>query len=369
MMIWRIIFFMILCTVPTFASHHRVKGDETLLSIAKTYGVTIKDLIQSNDLSPPYKLKEGQTLIIKKNGPMGTLQTHVVKPGETLKTIAQKNNMTPERLVAINRLSKPYQIHVGQRLRLTDTPIQKPIPLPVKEPLPMVAKPKPEIKTKPFEKPQPPKIEKKQPPVKPLTLAPEVANNGEDDPQTVAEDNTLSSVEKKKESFKEIETKEPAPFEPNNVKAEAQVESAPEESAPVLAQKTAPIDTGEKVTFAWPLRGKLLSTVGVKNNGNVNDGINVSAKKGTPIKSAAHGTVACVRKGTKVFGNLVLVRHAQGFMTAYTHCDQVFVKEGQVVQRGEKIASVGSSGEASTPQLHFEIRSKSRSVDPLKYLK
>lgn len=343
--------------VSAFASHHRVKGDETLLSIAKIYGITIKDLIQSNDLTPPYKLKEGQTLVIKKSSTSVTAQSYVVKPGDTLKTIAQKNNMTPERLVAINRLSKPYQIHIGQRLRLSDAPIQKttPIPLNPKETMQLVTKPKIEIKSKTIDNPIVPVLSKKTEPTKPLTEAPVVESDEEDDSQVAVADKTVS-----------------APVALKKVENEANTKAPTEEPSPETqpTQEVAPvIDTGEKVTFAWPLRGKLLSTFGVKNNGNVNDGINVSAKKGTPIKAAAHGTVACVRKGTKVFGNLVLIRHAQGFMTAYTHCDQIYVKEGQVVQKAEKIASVGSSGEATTPQLHFEIRSKSRSVDPLKYLK
>ncbi len=123
-----------------------------------------------------------------------------------------------------------------------------------------------------------------------------------------------------------------------------------------------------KVSFDWPLKGKILSGFGAKGGGVKNDGINISAKKGTPIKAAEAGIVVYAGNELKGYGNLLLLRHEKGFMTAYAHADKIYVETGQVVAKGDKLASVGTTGNVKTPQLHFEIRKKTKSVDPKKYL-
>lgn len=123
-----------------------------------------------------------------------------------------------------------------------------------------------------------------------------------------------------------------------------------------------------KVNFAWPVKGKVISSFGSKGGGVKNDGINIAAKKGTPIKSAEAGVVVYAGNELKGYGNLLLVRHEKGFMSAYAHADELFVKTGDVIAKGDKIATVGTTGNVKVPQLHFEIRKKTKSVDPKKYL-
>lgn len=120
--------------------------------------------------------------------------------------------------------------------------------------------------------------------------------------------------------------------------------------------------------FAWPVRGTIVVDYGETGKGQRSDGINIAAARGTPVRSAENGIVAYVGNKIKGFGNLVLVRHAGGFVTAYAHNDKVTVRPGGYVKRGEVIASLGSSGAVDTPQLHFQVRRGKRPVDALQYL-
>lgn len=123
-----------------------------------------------------------------------------------------------------------------------------------------------------------------------------------------------------------------------------------------------------KSKFAWPAKGPIISQYGSIGKGRTNDGINIKLPLGTNIKAADSGTVAYAGNELKGFGNLILIRHNDGWVTAYAHNDQLFVKKGQKVTKGEKISSSGSSGGVNSPQLHFEIRAGKKPVNPSLYL-
>jgi murein DD-endopeptidase MepM/ murein hydrolase activator NlpD len=148
-----------------------------------------------------------------------------------------------------------------------------------------------------------------------------------------------------------------------------------------LAQATANVDdkvaetpakaaevTSALPTFRWPVRGKVITSYGAKTNGKSNDGINVAVPEGTPVKAAEDGVVAYSGNELKGYGNLVLVRHSNGYVTAYAHASELMVKRGDPIKRGQIIAKSGQSGEVASPQLHFEIRKGSSPVDPLQFL-
>jgi murein DD-endopeptidase MepM/ murein hydrolase activator NlpD len=120
--------------------------------------------------------------------------------------------------------------------------------------------------------------------------------------------------------------------------------------------------------FAWPVSGTVISRFGGKADGSRNDGINVAAPRGTPITAAENGVVVYAGNELKGFGNLLLVKHADDWMTAYAHTELLTVKKGDTVRRGQTIGRVGSSGNVTAPQLHFEIRRGSKAVDPLQHL-
>ena len=126
--------------------------------------------------------------------------------------------------------------------------------------------------------------------------------------------------------------------------------------------------TGALPTFRWPVRGKVITSYGAKTNGKSNDGINLAVPEGTPVKAAEDGVVAYSGNELKGYGNLVLVRHSNGYVTAYAHASELMVKRGDTIKRGQIIAKSGQSGEVGSPQLHFEIRKGSSPVDPLQFL-
>ena len=120
--------------------------------------------------------------------------------------------------------------------------------------------------------------------------------------------------------------------------------------------------------FVWPVRGKVISSFGPKAGHLHNDGINIAAPRGTAVAAAASGTVAYVGDALAGYGNLVLIRHDNGMVTAYAHLDRVAVSKDQKVMRGQAIGTVGSTGTVANAQLHFEVRRGIETLDPVKYL-
>ena len=121
--------------------------------------------------------------------------------------------------------------------------------------------------------------------------------------------------------------------------------------------------------FYWPVSGgRVISRFGVKQSGLRNDGINIKAPRGTPVVATENGVVAYVGNELRGFGNLVLIKHDDGWISAYAHTDQLAVTKGDRVRRGQKIATVGDSGGVGEPQLHFELRKNKRAVNPQQFL-
>ncbi|GHF26045.1 hypothetical protein GCM10017044_21120 [Kordiimonas sediminis] len=133
-----------------------------------------------------------------------------------------------------------------------------------------------------------------------------------------------------------------------------------------VAIPTPPPRTGSG--FAWPVKGTISSRFGPKEGGLHNDGVNILVKRGTAVKAAESGVVVYASNALEGYGNLLLVRHAGGWVTAYAHNERLLVRHGQKVTKGQVIARAGSTGGVATPQLHFEIRKGRRALDPLRYL-
>jgi murein DD-endopeptidase MepM/ murein hydrolase activator NlpD len=122
-----------------------------------------------------------------------------------------------------------------------------------------------------------------------------------------------------------------------------------------------PVATGD---FVWPAQGKIISSFGAKENGMHNDGINIAVAAGTPVHASQSGVVAYAGNELKGYGNLLLVRHANGWMTAYAHNSKLLVKRGDTVVRGQTISLAGNTGSVTSPQVHFEVRKGAKAVDP-----
>lgn len=116
--------------------------------------------------------------------------------------------------------------------------------------------------------------------------------------------------------------------------------------------------------FSWPLSGRIISDYGSASSGERNDGINIAAYSGEPIRAAADGTVTYAGDDLKSYGNLALIRHDGNFVTAYAHAERFVVSRGDHVARGQVIGYAGKTGDVRSPQLHFEIRQGVRPVNP-----
>jgi murein DD-endopeptidase MepM/ murein hydrolase activator NlpD len=175
----------------------------------------------------------------------------------------------------------------------------------------------------------------------------------------------------------------PAPVKPAKaVEAPAKVAvaapAAVQAPAPVAAPAAAPAAKAEPAEtasiapagrggseFRWPARGRIITGY---NKGGGNDGINISLPEGTPVKAAEGGEVAYAGNELKGYCNLVLVRHPDGWVSAYAHNGELKVKRGDKIARGQLLALSGQSGNVSSPQLHFELRKGSTPVDPMPHL-
>lgn len=144
---------------------------------------------------------------------------------------------------------------------------------------------------------------------------------------------------------------------------------SPSVAAPVPPRQPEPAPPPRSAkAFAWPVSGRVVSRFGPTGNGQRNDGINIAIPEGTPVRAAENGVVVYAGNELKGFGNLLLIKHDGGWMTAYGHNASLSVSRGQSVRRGEVIAKAGKSGNVTTPQVHFEVRKGSQAVDPLAYL-
>jgi murein DD-endopeptidase MepM/ murein hydrolase activator NlpD len=153
----------------------------------------------------------------------------------------------------------------------------------------------------------------------------------------------------------------PAPQEQQVAMAPATM--TPDTTAPAPQQNMAAASG-----FRWPVRGRVISEFGKKPNGERNDGINLAVPEGTSVKAAEDGTVIYAGNELKSYGNLVLIRHADGWVSAYAHNSALQVKRGDEVRRGQVIALSGMTGGVTTPQLHFELRKDATPVNPLQHL-
>jgi murein DD-endopeptidase MepM/ murein hydrolase activator NlpD len=130
-----------------------------------------------------------------------------------------------------------------------------------------------------------------------------------------------------------------------------------------------PAPAGAAGKFRWPARGKILVGFGAQQpDGTKSEGINLAVPMGTDIHAAESGRVHYVGDGLKGYGNLILIRHPNGWVSTYAHADKALVKAGDEVKRGQVIGKAGMSGPVAQPQLRFELRKGSQPVDPLPLL-
>ena len=305
-----------------------VGTSDTLDLLARRYNVSPAAILQANGYKGPRTLSPGQQLIIPHptaaaaapaltvpaSKPVAAASAppsvHVVNHGDTLLSIARRNHVSVAELARANGIAPTAKLPLGMKLTVPGAKTAALAPAA-----------------------QPPSAAGVQPvaaSVPPTTKLAAVTS----DPQQKARLAQATTVE------------------------DTAVET------PVKAAEA----TGALPTFRWPVRGKVITSYGAKTNGKSNDGINLAVPEGTPVKAAEDGVVAYSGNELKGYGNLVLIRHTNGYVTAYAHASELLVKRGDTIKRGQIIAKSGQSGEVGSPQLHFEIRKGSSPVDPLQFL-
>ena len=309
-----------------------VGTSDTLDLLAKRYNVSAAAILQANGYKGPRVLSPGQQLIIPRQTAVAAAapalappaskpvaaapapsSVHIVNRGDTLMSIARRNNVPVAELAKANNLDQSARLSLGMKLTVPGSrsaaaaPVAQPVVAAPAQPVAPVAAP-----------------------------ATKMASAG-GPPQSARLASATTNVVEEKPVVEQASVK-------------------PSEA------------TGALPTFRWPVRGKVITSYGAKTNGKSNDGINLAVPEGTPVKAAEDGVVAYSGNELKGYGNLVLVRHSNGYVTAYAHASELMVKRGDTIKRGQIIAKSGQSGEVGSPQLHFEIRKGSSPVDPLQFL-
>ena len=307
-----------------------VGTSDTLEGLARRYHVSSADILRANGYRGPRALQPGQQLIIPHPSASARASAHASTPksapaanaraastahgavyyvnrGDTLMGIARRNHVSVAQLARANHLSPTAPLRIGTRIVVPGKTVASAAPA--------------------------------------STPAPAAAAHRH-----------MAAAPAKVASAAPVQ------------KARLATASATPAAAATPTPAKAAEATGSLETFRWPVRGRIIAAYGAKTNGKSNDGINVAVPEGTPVKAAEDGVVAYAGNELKGYGNLVLVRHSNGYVTAYAHASQLMVKRGQSIKRGQVIAKSGQTGDASSPQLHFEIRRQGRPVDPLQYL-
>ncbi|MCB5176999.1 peptidoglycan DD-metalloendopeptidase family protein [Microvirga lenta] len=299
-----------------------VGGNDNLNTISQRYGVPASAILAASGLSNASQVKPGQRVVIPVYNAGGNSRV-ASAPAPVRSTPAAQPAAQPKfRLVENSKAAatpiEPVNNSGRARPGIATAQVQpvaaKPAPVQVAsataEPLVSAPKPLVEQKVAAISEPQP---------VKPAVAAQPVA---------------------------------PAPA-PQPVEAAKAPAPEPEQTASISGD------------FRWPARGRVIAGFGA-NGGN--EGINIAVPEGTPVKAAEAGTVTYAGSEVKGYGNLVLIRHENGYVSAYAHNGSLNVKRGEQVKRGQVIATSGQTGNVTSPQLHFEIRKGATPVDPMKYL-
>ena len=313
-----------------------VQPGDTLSSIAQRYRVPLSALAGMNGLSVSDRVGPGRRLVL----PLA--RTHKVLPNDTMFSLSRMYGTTVDKMAAENGISAPYALKAGQVLKVPSGANGV-----VSTARPALAK----------------QLASSPPQSEPVSSSSFTASNTRTEnqmlkrpgpsPVTRAFDSLIGKLAT--EDAGEIET----------VPKVSLVSAATAEPATRGAEMVG--RSSSRNGFIWPVKGQVISSYGPKTGGLYNDGINIAAPRGTPVKAASSGTVAYVGE-MRSYGNLVLIRHTNGMITAYAHMNNVAVKTGAKVAQGQVIGAVGSSGTVMNAQLHFEVRRGKTTLDPKQYL-
>lgn len=310
---------------------HRVQKGETIYTVARRYGVENNALVRANNLPPPYRLEPGQVLNI---------------PGGASQPLpATIEAATPPAATTTQNIAPAAIPTDGVRRGVESAPLAAPG----------------RTSAAPVAAPEAPPTQVASASGAPLASILPGLSKASTEPRAAEPVKPVAPVAASPEPIK-VPTRPASPV----------IEAAASSSASTAGRNLVAPDVGlpsrDGRSFQWPLRGQIVSEFGAKTGGLHNDGINIAATQGAAVRASEAGVVVYAGNEVRGFGNLLLIRHADGWMTAYAHVDDMLVKRDEHVRRGQTIAKVGRTGNVTTPQLHFEIRRGTRSVNPREFL-
>lgn len=301
----------------------RVEPGMTLYSIARANNMAVSDLARANNIAAPYSVNVGQNLRIPGREtamapqpasakPGSSLMAgggeHTVRSGETLYSLGRTYGVHPFAIAKLNGLDNNVSLRQGQTVRI---------------------------------------------PKGGSAAGSAVAGKQPTAPATSGASSTVAANEPDDQSDTDTAAAAPKP-----------IQQQPQQ----LVSDNQPAQEAGSLSFRWPVKGRVISNYGSKPGGLRNEGINIAVPEGTDVRSAEAGVVAYAGNELKGYGNLVLIRHEGGWVTAYAHNKDLFVKRGDTVKRGDVIAKAGQTGSVSSPQVHFEVRKGATAMDPMRFL-
>ncbi|HWB47995.1 MAG TPA: peptidoglycan DD-metalloendopeptidase family protein [Stellaceae bacterium] len=310
--------------------------------------------------APVFQKGDMAPIVAPMPAPPPALQV-IVRRGQTLDGYAYTYHVPKSAIIAANGLHPPYQLKAGQHLTIPafrsippGAPLHQASARPVAPP-PIAAAPLTPPSAPHAETPSPPPAAVPQSLTPPLTppLTPSGSSPAKASPDVIPLDGP------------------PPPKQAAAAPPPAALTPPPPEAAhppPPSAPETAAAQPTASGRFPWPVRGRVLANYGNTPGGGHNDGINIAAPRGTPVRAIDSGTVVYAGNEVKGYGNIVLIKHSNGWISAYAHLDDVTAKPGDAIAAGQVIAKVGESGGVAEPQLHFELRRGKRPVDPKEFL-
>lgn len=321
----------------------KVQEGMTLYGIASANNVPMKRLARANGLRSPYRIQVGQVLSIPGKSNVSTRQAvarsnkrgyapavessstvtetaniaaaqevpsngmHAVKSGDTIFSISRIYGVSPTVIADANNLTMKSKLSVGQDLK---------IPGAARKAQDQVA-----------------------------VLSPDTDAGTSESSGAIADGPKVTDVE----DIPTVNTTKP------------EIDNGASSDA-------GNVEFGSAPGLRWPVKGKVISEFGSKPNGSKNEGVNIAVPEGTPIRAAENGVVAYAGSELKGYGNLILIRHEGGYVTAYAHAKEMAVKRGDIIKRGDIVGKAGKTGAVTSPQLHFEVRKGATALDPMKYL-
>jgi murein DD-endopeptidase MepM/ murein hydrolase activator NlpD len=323
---------------------------ETVDSIAHRHGVPRAAILQANNLSAGQAIYPGQRLVIPRHNqaaapavaqpavrpviaaaakpalqapPNNGLGVHIVAPGDTLIKIAHIYKKPVVEIAKANNIQPQATLHIGEKIVI------------------------PGLRAASVQHKETTKVAEAKPAAVPA------------ESKTVVAAAPAKTPAGKSGKQAAVTTSEPT---------QTAAVLTPANETPTATTGAVKSAEGAPPSFRWPVKARIIAGFGPRPNGQQNDGINLAVPEGTPVKAAEDGVVAYAGSELKGYGNLVLVRHSNGYVTAYAHAKELMVKRGDPIKRGQVIAKSGQTGNVDAPQLHFEIRKGPAPMDPMPML-